>query len=325
MKYNYCGNSGLMLPQVSLGMWHNFGSVDNFDNSRAMLLSAFEQGVTHFDLANNYGPVPGSAEVTLGKVMKSDLGAHRHELVISSKAGYSMWDGVGGWYEGSPYGDGGSRKYLIESCNQSLRRTGLEYFDIFYSHRYDPNTPIEETMQALVDIVRAGKALYVGISNYPADKQQECYDYLKAHDVPCLIGQYKANLYAQETLYQNLPVAQKNGSGFITFSPLAQGLLTDRYFKGIPAGSRATKNVFLKPEQVNDHAVRTALRLNEVAEKRGQSLAQMALAWLLHFGVTSVLIGASSVKQLQNNISAIDNTDFTPEEIKLIDDILKMD
>lgn len=323
MKYNYCGKSGLQLPQVSLGMWHNFGSVDNFDNSRAMLLTAFEQGITHFDLANNYGPVPGSAEVTLGKVLKSDLSSHRHELVISSKAGYSMWDGIGGWYEGSPYGDGGSRKYLIESCNQSLRRTGLEYFDIFYSHRYDPNTPIEETMQALVDIVRSGKALYAGISNYPADKQQECYDYLREHDVPCLIGQYKANLLQQETLFEQLPVAQKNGSGFITFCPLAQGLLTDRYFKGIPEGSRATKAVFLKPEQVSDHAVRTAMRLNEVAAERGQSLAQMALAWLLHMGVTSVLIGASSVKQLMNNIGAIDNTTFSADELARIDAILK--
>jgi len=325
MKYNYCGKSGLQLPQVSLGMWHNFGSVDDFDNSKAMLLTAFEQSITHFDLANNYGPVPGSAEVTLGKVLKSDLGSHRHELVISSKAGYSMWDGIGGWYEGSPYGDGGSRKYLIESCNQSLRRTGLEYFDIFYSHRYDPNTPIEETMQALVDIVRSGKALYAGISNYPADKQQECYDYLRAHDVPCLIGQYKANLLQQDTLFEQLPVAEKNGSGFITFCPLAQGLLTDRYFKGIPEGSRATKAVFLKPEQVNDRAVRTAMRLNEVAAERGQSLAQMALAWLLHMGVTSVLIGASSVKQLMNNIGAIDNTCFSADELARIDAILKME
>lgn len=326
MKYNYCGKSGLQLPQVSLGMWHNFGSVDNYDNSRAMLLAAFEQGVTHLDLANNYGPVPGSAEETLGKVLKSDLGTHRHELVISSKAGYTMWDGgCGGWYEGSPYGDGGSRKYLIESCNQSLRRTGLDYFDIFYSHRYDPNTPIEETMQALVDIVRSGKALYAGISNYPSHVQQQCYDYLRAHDVPCLIGQYKANLLQQDTLFDQLPVAQKNGSGFITFCPLAQGLLTDRYFKGIPAGSRATKAVFLKPEQaVDERTLRVTMALNEVAAQRGQTLAQMSLAWLLHMGVTSVLIGASSVRQLNDNLGAIENTVFSPEELAKIEECLNM-
>ncbi|MBQ0034360.1 MAG: aldo/keto reductase [Bacteroidales bacterium] len=326
MKYNYCGKSGLQLPQVSLGMWHNFGSVDNFDNSRSMLLTAFEEGITHFDLANNYGPIPGSAELTFGKVLKSDLAAHRDELVISSKAGYTMWnEGAGGWYEGSPYGDGGSRKYLIASCEQSLKRTGLDYFDIFYSHRYDPNTPIEETMQALVDIVRSGKALYAGISNYPVEQQKQCYDYLKAHDVPCLISQYKANLLQQETLFGQFPAAKEAGSGFITFCPLAQGLLTDRYFKGIPAGSRATKGVFLKPEQVSDRTVRTAIRLNELAAKRGQSLAQMALAWLLHFGVTSVLIGASSVAQLKNNIGAVDNTSFTAEEIAEIDRILKLE
>lgn len=326
MKYNYCGKSGLQLPQVSLGMWHNFGSVDNYDNSRAMLLAAFEQGVTHLDLANNYGPVPGSAEETLGKVLKSDLGTHRHELVISSKAGYTMWDGgCGGWYEGSPYGDGGSRKYLIESCNQSLRRTGLDYFDIFYSHRYDPNTPIEETMQALVDIVRSGKALYAGISNYPSHVQQQCYDYLRAHDVPCLIGQYKANLLQQDTLFDQLPVAQKNGSGFITFCPLAQGLLTDRYFKGIPAGSRATKAVFLKPEQaVDERTLRVTMALNEVAAQRGQTLAQMSLAWLLHMGVTSVLIGASSVRQLNDNLGAIENIVFSPEELAKIEECLNM-
>lgn len=326
MKYNYCGKSGLQLPQVSLGMWHNFGSVDNYDNSRAMLLAAFEQGVTHLDLANNYGPVPGSAEETLGKVLKTDLGTHRHELVISSKAGYTMWDGgCGGWYEGSPYGDGGSRKYLIESCNQSLRRTGLDYFDIFYSHRYDPNTPIEETMQALVDIVRSGKALYAGISNYPSHVQQQCYDYLRAHDVPCLIGQYKANLLQQDTLFDQLPVAQKNGSGFITFCPLAQGLLTDRYFKGIPAGSRATKAVFLKPEQaVDERTLRVTMALNEVAAQRGQTLAQMSLAWLLHMGVTSVLIGASSVRQLNDNLGAIENTVFSPEELAKIEECLNM-
>lgn len=316
MKYRYSGHSGLQLPEVSLGLWHNFGSVDSFDNARAMLLSAWESGVTHFDIANNYGPVPGSAEITFGKVLKDDLLAHRDEMIVSSKAGYGMWDG--------PYGDGGSRKYLIASCNQSLRRTGLEYFDIFYSHRYDPNTPIEETMQALVDIVRSGKALYAGISNYPADKQKICCDYLRAHDVPCVIGQYRANMIARDTIEQNLPMAQQEGSGFICFSPLAQGLLTDRYLKGIPEGSRASKAVFLRPDMVSDKAVERAIRLGEIAQQRGQSLAQMALAWLLHFeGITSVLIGASSVQQLQNNLAATNNISFSEDELKAIDAIIE--
>lgn len=318
MKYRFSGHSGLQLPEVSLGLWHNFGSVDSFDNARAMLLAAWDAGVTHIDIANNYGPEPGSAELTFGRVLREDLKGHRDEMIISSKAGYGMWDG--------PYGDGGSRKYLIASCNQSLQRTGLEYFDIFYSHRYDPNTPIEETMQALVDIVRSGKALYAGISNYPADKQKECCDYLRAHDVPCLIGQYKANMVAQQTLKENLPVAKAEGTGFICFSPLEQGLLTDRYLKGIPAGSRATRSVFLRPEQINDRSIRLAARLNEVAAQRGQSLAQMALAWLLfQEGITSVLVGASSVQQLQNNIAAADNIHFSDEEIRLINTILAED
>lgn len=316
MKYRFSGHSGLQIPEVSLGLWHNFGSVDSFDNARAMLLSAWESGITHFDIANNYGPEPGSAELTFGRVLKEDLKAHRDEMIVSSKAGYGMWDG--------PYGDGGSRKYVIASCDQSLRRTGLEYFDIFYSHRYDPNTPIEETMQALVDIVRSGKALYAGISNYPADKQKIACDYLRAHDVPCLIGQYKANMIARETIEQNLPVAKAEGTGFICFSPLEQGLLTDRYLKGIPAGSRATHSVFLTSERITDKAVRRAVRLNEIAARRGQSLAQMALAWLLHIeGITSVLIGASSVQQLQNNIAAIGNTEFSEEELRLIDQIIE--
>jgi L-glyceraldehyde 3-phosphate reductase len=231
-------------------------------------------------------------------------------MVISSKAGYWMWDG--------PYGNGGSRKYMIASCDQSLKRTGLEYFDIFYSHRYDPQTPIEETMLALVDIVRAGKALYVGISNYPADKQKEAYDYLRAAHVPCVISQYKANIIFPETLHENLPVATENGSGFICFSPLAQGLLTDRYLNGIPAGSRASKNVFLRPEQVTDEAVARAQRLGAIAAERGQTLAQMAISWLLAQDVTSVIIGASSVKQLDDNLQAINNLQFTEEEMRLI-------
>ena len=310
MDYRFSGKSGLQLPLVSLGLWHNFGSEDPFDTARAMLLHAWDKGVTHFDIANNYGPVPGSAEITFGKVLRDDLAAHRDEMIISSKAGYLMWDG--------PYGDGGSRKYLISSCDQSLKRTGLEYFDIFYSHRYDPNTPIEETMQALVDIVRAGKALYVGISNYPADKQQECYDYLRAAHVPCVIGQYKASILCPNTLHENLPVANENGSGFICFSPLAQGLLTNRYLNGIPAGSRASKNVFLRPEHVTDEAIAMAQRLGAIAAERGQTLAQMAVAWLLAQDVTSVIVGASSVAQLEDTIQSINNISFTEEELQSI-------
>lgn len=310
MDYRFSGKSGLQLPLVSLGLWHNFGSEDPFDTARAMLLHAWDKGVTHFDIANNYGPVPGSAEITFGKVLRDDLAAHRDEMIISSKAGYLMWDG--------PYGNGGSRKYLISSCDQSLKRTGLEYFDIFYSHRYDPNTPIEETMQALVDIVRAGKALYAGISNYPADKQQECYDYLRAAHVPCVIGQYKASILCPNTLHENLPVARDNGSGFICFSPLAQGLLTNRYLNGIPAGSRASKNVFLRPEHVTDEAIAMAQRLGAIAAERGQTLAQMAVAWLLAQDVTSVIVGASSVAQLEDTIQSINNISFTEEELQSI-------
>lgn len=310
MEFRFSGKSGLQLPLVSLGLWHNFGSEDPFDVARAMLLYAWDRGITHFDIANNYGPAPGTAEMTFGRVLREDLAAHRDEMIISSKAGYLMWDG--------PYGDGGSRKYLISSCDQSLKRTGLEYFDIFYSHRYDPNTPIEETMQALVDIVRSGKALYAGISNYPADKQQECYDYLRAAHVPCVIGQYKASILAPETLIKNLPVAKENGSGFICFSPLAQGLLTNRYLNGIPAGSRASKNAFLHPEQVTNDVVDMAQRLGAIAEQRGQTLAQMAIAWLLAKDVTSVIVGASSVAQLEDNIQAINNITFTEEELQAI-------
>ena len=310
MEYRFSGKSGLQLPLVSLGLWHNFGSEDPFDVARAMLLHAWDKGITHFDIANNYGPAPGTAEITFGKVLREDLAAHRDEMIISSKAGYLMWDG--------PYGNGGSRKYIISSCDQSLKRTGLEYFDIFYSHRYDPDTPIEETMQALVDIVRAGKALYVGISNYPADKQQECYNYLRNAHVPCVISQYKASLLMPDTLTNNLPVANNNGSGFICYSPLAQGLLTNRYLNGIPAGSRASKNIFLRPEQVTDDVVAMAQKLGTIAAQRGQTLAQMAIAWLLAQDVTSVIVGASSVAQLEDNIQAIHNITFTQEELQSI-------
>ena len=315
MEYRFSGKSGLQLPLVSLGLWHNFGSEDPFDVARAMLLHAWDKGVTHFDIANNYGPAPGTAEMTFGRVLREDLLAHRDEMIVSSKAGYWGWDG--------PYGNGGSRKYMIASCDQSLKRTGLEYFDIFYSHRYDPQTPIEETMQALVDIVRAGKALYVGISNYPADKQKEAYDYLTAAHVPCVISQYKASIAFPETLEANLPVANANGSGFICYSPLAQGLLTNRYLNGIPAGSRASKNVFLHPEQVTAEAVARAQQLGDIAAERGQTLAQMAVAWLLNKEVTSVIIGASSVAQLEDNLQAINNIAFTADELQQVERIMQ--
>lgn len=301
MQYRYSGHSGLQLPVLSLGLWHNFGSVDRHENARAILLRAFEAGITHFDLANNYGPLPGSAEITFGRVLREDLATHRDEMIISSKAGYKMWDG--------PYGDGGSRKYLIASCDQSLKRTGLDYFDIFYSHRYDPNTPIEETMQALVDIVRSGKALYAGISNYPADKQVECYRYLADAHVPCVLSQYKANMLFTEKLEQNLPLAQQHGSGFICFSPLAQGILTDRYLNGIPEGSRAARpEGYLQREQITDELMAQVRQLNDEAKEQGLTLAQYALRYLLRQeGVTSVIIGASSVEQLDKNLQTISN------------------
>lgn len=301
MQYRYSGHSGLQLPVLSLGLWHNFGSVDRHENARAILLRAFEAGITHFDLANNYGPVPGSAEITFGRVLREDLATHRDEMIISSKAGYRMWDG--------PYGDGGSRKYLMASCDQSLKRTGLDYFDIFYSHRYDPNTPIEETMQALVDIVRSGKALYAGISNYPADKQVECYRYLADAHVPCVLSQYKANMLFTEKLEQNLPLAQQHGSGFICFSPLAQGILTDRYLNGIPEGSRAARpEGYLQREQITDELMAHVRQLNDEAKEQGLTLAQYALRYLLRQeGVTSVIIGASSVEQLDKNLQTISN------------------
>ena len=301
MIYRFSGHSGLQLPVLSLGLWHNFGSVDRHENARAILLRAFETGITHFDLANNYGPVPGSAEITFGRVLREDLATHRDEMIISSKAGYRMWDG--------PYGDGGSRKYLMASCDQSLKRTGLDYFDIFYSHRYDPNTPIEETMQALVDIVRSGKALYAGISNYPADKQLECYRYLAEAHVPCVLSQYKANMLFTEKLEQNLPLAQQHGSGFICYSPLAQGILTDRYLNGIPEGSRAARpEGYLQREQITAELMARVRQLNDEAKEQGLTLAQYALRYLLRQeGVTSVIIGASSVEQLNKNLQTISN------------------
>lgn len=329
MKFNFCGKSGVQLPALSLGFWHNFGSVDNFDTATEMVLKAFDAGICHFDLANNYGPVPGSAESNFGKILRDNLAAHRDEMFISSKAGHDMWPGV--------YGDGSSRKNLIASCDQSLRRMGLDYVDVFYSHRYDGVTPIEETMQALVDIVRSGKALYAGISKYPTDLQQQCYDYLKAHDVPCLLSQYPASLFKRATGVgvhhsnsedvSNLEVATANGSGFICFSPLAQGLLTNKYLHGIPEHSRAARSTgFLRLDQVTAERVEAARQLNEIAQQRGQSLAQMALAWLLHDErVTSVIIGTSSVAQLEDNLKTLDSLEFSEEELKAIELILADD
>lgn len=317
MEYKYCGNSGLQLPKISLGLWHNFGSVDNFENATAMILHAWENGVTHFDLANNYGPVPGSAETNFGKILKNHLASHRDEMLISSKAGHDMWPG--------PYGDGSSRKNLIASCNQSLKRTGLEYFDIFYSHRYDGVTPVEETMQALIDIVHQGKALYVGISKYPPALQQKCYDILAEAHVPCLISQYPYSMFNRIVETDTIEIAAKNGSGFICFSPLAQGLLTEKYLKGIPQDSRAAKSTgFLQVNEVTPERVEAARKLKDIAERRGQTLPQMALAWILRDNrITSVIVGASSVKQLDNNLHALDNLTFTTEDLAEIEDILK--
>ena len=316
MQYKLCGNSGLLLPRISLGLWHNFGSVDDFGVATDMIKYAFDHGVTHFDLANNYGPVPGSAESNFGKILKDNFQGYRDEMIISSKAGHDMWAG--------PYGDGSSRKNLMASIDQSLRRTGLEYFDIFYSHRYDGVTPVEETMQALIDIVKQGKALYVGISKYPPQQAKQAYDILKSAGVPCLISQYCYNMFNRAVEAETLPLAASYGSGFISFSPLAQGLLTDKYLKGIPEGSRAARPTgFLQTSQVTPELVRKASLLNELALRRGQSLAQMALAWVLKDErMTSVIVGASSVEQLAANLRSLDKLDFTPEELVSINDIL---
>ena len=312
MEYRKAGESGVFLPEVSLGLWHNFGDVDNFDEARRMIITAFDKGVCHFDLANNYGPAPGSAETNFGKILKSDLAAHRDEMFISSKAGHDMWPGV--------YGDGSSRKNLIASCNASLRRTGLEYFDVFYSHRYDGVTPVEETMQALIDIVRQGKALYVGISKYPPREQQRCYDILRQAGVPCLLSQYRASIFDTQAIDNNFGPAAANGSGIVCFSPLAQGLLTDKYLHGIPEGSRAARATgYLKSSEVTPERIEAARRLGEIAARLGMTLAQMAIAWLLaDKRVTSVIIGASSVKQLEANLGATGHDAFTPVELHAI-------
>lgn len=316
MKYRRCGRSGILLPAISLGLWHNFGDVDPLQRSFDIVHHAFDNGITHFDLANNYGPSAGSAEESFGQIIRKSLKPYRDELFISTKAGYLMWDG--------PYGEWGSRKYLISSLDQSLRRMNLDYVDLFYSHRYDPNTPLEETMQALVDVVRQGKALYVGISNYPLEAAAFAYQYLKERDVPCLLYQGRYNMLNREPeLGGILQQAKESGSGFIAFSPLAQGLLTDRYLNGIPEDSRIARGGFLKKEALTDETMQKIMALNKIAQNRGQSLAEMALAWLLKDDlVTSVIVGASSVAQLDKNLKAVNNLAFDAEELKLIEEIL---
>ncbi|WP_282014135.1 L-glyceraldehyde 3-phosphate reductase [Marinifilum flexuosum] len=316
MPYRRCGRSGLLLPAISLGLWHNFGHVDLYDNFKQILFRAFDRGITHFDLANNYGPPPGSAEENFGKILREHLSHYRDEMIISTKAGYHMWPG--------PYGDWGSRKYLIASLDQSLKRMGLDYVDIFYSHRPDPNTPLEETMMALDHVVRQGKALYAGISNYSADQTREAAEILRELGTPCLIHQPRYSMFDRWVEDGLLNQIEKDGIGSIVFSPLAQGLLTNKYIKGIPENSRAAKSHgFLQKEQITDKAIDKVKALNQMAEKRGQSLAQMAIAWLLKDErVTSVLIGASSVAQLDQNIDSINNLNFEIFELEEIEKIL---
>ena len=299
MKYERCGRSGVMLPQVSLGFWHNFGSVDPYERSREITHYAFDHGITHFDLANNYGPVYGSAEETMGRLMDEDFRPYRDELFISSKAGYDMWPG--------PYGNWGSRKYLMASLDQSLKRMKIDYVDLFYSHRYDPETPLDETLQALVDIVRQGKALYVGISNWPLEPLKYGYDYLKAHDVPLLIYQGRLNMLDRQPQESGiLDFCADNGVGFIAFSPLAQGLLTDRYLNGVPENSRMSKGKFLKESMLTPELLQTLRGYRETSESRGETIAEMALRWILEQrGVTSVLVGASSTAQLETNLRCV--------------------
>jgi L-glyceraldehyde 3-phosphate reductase len=317
MKYNRTGRSGLKLPAISLGWWYNFGGLDLLENSRAIARYAFDHGITHFDLANNYGPPPGSAEETFGRLLREDFAPYRDELIVSTKAGYDMWSG--------PYGEWGSRKYMLASLDQSLQRMGLEYVDIFYSHRPDPETPLEETMGALASAVRQGKALYVGISNYSPEKTRQAAKILRELGTPCLIHQPRYSMLDRWVEDGLLDTLEKEGIGSIVFSPLAQGQLTDRYLNGIPEGARATKTerVWLTPKDVKKNLPKIR-RLNELAGQRNQSLAQMAIAWVLRKPqVTSALVGASSVSQLETNLAALNNLNFSEEELKAIEDILK--
>ncbi len=316
MQYRRCGRSGIKLPAVSLGLWHNFGHVDDFDNARAIIRLAFDSGITHFDLANNYGPPPGSAEENFGKILKQDLLGHRDELIISSKAGYFMWDG--------PYGEWGSKKYLVSSLDQSLQRLGLDYVDIFYHHRPDPDTPLEETMSALDLLVRQGKALYVGISNYRNDEAAKAIAMLRQLGTPCLIHQPRYSMLDRWVEGGLLDLLSENGVGCIPFSPLAQGLLTDRYLHGIPEGSRASKpHGFLKSKHITDEKLTTIKQLHSIAQKRNQSLAQMALSWILKDDrITSVLIGASKPEQLEDSLKSLNNIVFSQDELTAIEEVL---
>ncbi len=313
MVYNRCGKSGLRLPAISLGLWHNFGGDANHSNKRAICQTAFDEGITHFDLANNYGPPPGSAETAFGEILREDFANHRDELIISSKAGYRMWAG--------PYGEFGSRKYLIASCDQSLKRMGLDYVDIFYSHRFDPETPLEETMGALDHIVRSGRALYAGISSYNSDKTRQAAAILKELGTPCVIHQPSYNMINRWVEHDGLKDTLKElGIGSIAFTPLAQGMLTNKYLKGTPEGSRATQGKSLKSEFLSDKTIANIRKLNDIAERRGQTLAQMALAWVLRDGgITTALIGASKPSQVTDCARAVDNLDFTKEELAEID------
>lgn len=318
MKYQRCGKSGLKLPRMSLGLWQNFGAVDSLSNATAMIQRAFDLGITHFDLANNYGPNFGSAETTFGTIFKQHLSSYRDELIISSKAGYDMWPG--------PYGIGGSRKYLVASCDQSLQRTRLEYFDIFYSHCMDPETPVEETMQALDYIVRSGRALYVGISNYTPEKTREAAQILKSLGTPLLIHQPRYNLFDRWIEDGLTDVLKEEGVGAIAFSSLAQGVLTNKYLNGIPAGSRAarTEQIYLGSKDITPEKIAKVQALNELAQVRGQSLAQMSLAWVLNNdAVTSTIIGASRVEQIEDSVKALDNLEFSAAELEKIETILR--
>ena len=316
MKYERCGRSGILLPRVSLGLWHNFGSVDKFENMKELLFTAFDEGITHFDLANNYGPVYGSAEENFGRIMDSDLRPYRDEMFISSKAGYDMWPG--------PYGDHGSRKYLISSLDQSLKRMKLDYVDVFYHHRPDPETPLEETMGALSDIVKQGKALYVGLSNYHSEDLKKAAAILKDNGTPLLITQPRYSMFDRWTEEDGLfDACAQVGAGIICFSPLAQGVLTDRYLNGIPEDSRAVRNHFLKADSITDDKLEKVRALAEIAKDRGQSIAQLALAWVLRKKeVTTVLIGASRKQQIIDNAAIVDKLDFTQDELAAIEKIL---
>jgi L-glyceraldehyde 3-phosphate reductase len=316
MQYNRCGKSGLKLPAISLGLWHNFGDVDVYDNARKMVLRAFDLGITHFDLANNYGPPYGSAEKTFGKILKEDLKDYRDELIITSKAGWDMWPG--------PYGDFGSRKYLIASCDQSLKRMGVEYVDIFYSHRPDPETPMEETMMALDQIVRSGKALYAGISSYNAAQSQEAITILKSLGTPCLVHQPSYSMFKRWVEDGLLDELDQNGVGCVAFSPLFQGLLTDKYLKGIPQDSRASKSIYFKSSDITEEKIEKVKKLNTIASQRGQKMSQLALTWVLRDPrVTSVIIGASKVSQIEDAVGIQSNLKLSTEELNAIEEILK--